>query len=95
VALPYKTKPKKTAIPYHRDPIYHLANKLTNVQSSIISEAHSSGKIIWALVILKFSPGYPGLRRLARLVRLPEAQQIPYSVMSQFQSLPEASLELV
>ena len=56
---------------------------------------HTSGKIIWALVILKFSLGYPGLMRLARLVRLvrlSEVQQIPYSVVSQFQSLPEASL---
>jgi len=58
----------------------------------------SSGKIIQALVILKFNQGYPGLMRLARLVRLvrlSEAQQIPYSVMSQFQSLPETSLGLV
>jgi len=39
---------------------------------------YSSGKIIWALVILKFSQRYPGL---IRLVRLSEAQQIPYSVV--------------
>ena len=61
--------------------------QLARIKEMTLTSLDTSGKIIWTLVILKFSLGYPGLMRLARLVRLvrlPKAQQIPYSVVSQF-----------
>ena len=55
----------------------------SEANSALESFDNTSGKIIWTLVILKFSLEYPGLMRL---VRLPKSQQISYSLMSQFQS---------